>query len=84
MPKHKSGRPIQQKVSMCIFRVNGVECSLWNRNCKACGWNPEVEEDRQKKMKSGEADLYLKIDLAALHSKKVRNARDFDREEHLC
>ena len=63
--ERKPGRPVQQKISMCIFRVNGVECSLWNRNCSTCGWNPDVEKQRISDIKSGKASPFLKIDLDA-------------------
>lgn len=61
--KHAGGRPIQAQISMCKYRRRGVECSKWQRNCSICGWNPEVEEERKKKILSGEVDSYLKINL---------------------
>ena len=48
--QRKAGRPTRPTVYTCKYRKEGVECSKWNRNCKVCGWNPEVEKARKEKI----------------------------------
>lgn len=37
----------------CILRDPGaVNCYYKERNCKRCGWNPDVEEERKAKIRA--------------------------------
>ena len=31
----------------CTHRPGGVDCGTRHGNCKRCGWNPSVEEERK-------------------------------------
>ena len=46
----------------CKYRGGGIVCSMgYLDNCETCGWNPTVEAERKKKLRSGEVKTYLKI-----------------------
>lgn len=77
----KVGRPVQAKQSMCKYRRNGVECSLWHRCCKECGWNPEVEQDRKEQMRRGLHGPYLQFDFSKFKADQQSHYRTFFNEE---
>ena len=45
----------------CPFRKGAINCYA-SFNCSTCGWNPEVEEERKAKLRSGEVKSYLVFD----------------------
>lgn len=63
--KHKGGRPVLAQISMCKYRKHGVECPKYQRCCKECGWNPEVEAYRKWLLEKGYKKTFLKINLDA-------------------
>lgn len=81
--KHTGGRPIQAHVSMCEYRPKGVECSMWMRNCTNCGWNPDVEMERKRKMRRGEVDFYLKLDYSRIKNEGMAEFRKHKKDGDL-
>ena len=78
--KHKGGRPILAQVSMCKYRRKGVECPKYQRNCKECGWNPEVEAYRKWLLEKGYVTSFLKIDLNSLKKANQAQYRKHEKE----
>lgn len=61
----------------CKYRGGGIVCSMgYLDNCETCGWNPAVEAERKKNLRSGKIKSYLRICPDTINAAQTKLYRD--------
>lgn len=64
-----------ERVIGCPYR-SGLRC-VKGPSCETCGWNPEVEREREGNLYSGKVKTYLHLNLSSIKAEDKRQSRLF-------